>query len=52
MQENTKEKEYIAIPLCRYGRQLPEDNRKRVGAFQVTCTAMSSEKYRGILFRR
>ena len=26
MQENTKEKEYIAIPLCRYGGQSPEKN--------------------------
>ena len=44
MQENTKEKEYIAIPLCRYGRQLPKNNHKQIGAFRVTCTAMSSEK--------
>ena len=51
MQENTKEKEYIAIPLCRYGGQSPEDNRKQAGAFQVTCTAMSSEKCRGIFIQ-
>ncbi len=52
MQENTKENEYIAATLCRYGGQSPKDNHKQVGAFRVTCTAMSSEKCRGILFRR
>ena len=38
MQENTKEKEYIAIPLCRYGGQSPERKliqQKKKSHFEV-----------------
>ena len=40
-----------SFSACRYGRQLPENNHKQVGAFRVTCTAMSSEKCRGIFIQ-